>query len=224
MRPAAKDRPVPHTMTLVFAWRGLTTPVVAIHQPIGWNGHALRSPGGLPCTSVVPTAIIQSKWSMPIPLPICLPVLRQQFQPDQRRNGVLRPGGSKNDRAFRASGERRRGHFGTVWKARDTKLDRTVAVNIPCRGQIAGPDAEMFIREAARRHRSSIRAWWACTRWAAKATPVHRQRLHRRLQPETLALRPPIDAARSGRTLRENCRGPARGPRGGRDPPRPEAR
>ncbi len=40
------------------------------------------------------------------------------------------------------------GQFGTVWKALDTKLDRTVAVRIPRRGQIEGPEAEMVIREA----------------------------------------------------------------------------
>jgi serine/threonine protein kinase len=40
------------------------------------------------------------------------------------------------------------GSFGTVWKARDTQLDRLVAVKIPRQGQIESADAEQFLREA----------------------------------------------------------------------------
>ncbi len=40
------------------------------------------------------------------------------------------------------------GHFGTVWKARDTTLDRTVAVKIPRHEQSDPIHAEQFLREA----------------------------------------------------------------------------
>jgi len=40
------------------------------------------------------------------------------------------------------------GHFGSVWKARDTELDRTVAVKIPRQGQFDPLHAEQFFREA----------------------------------------------------------------------------
>jgi WD40 repeat protein/tRNA A-37 threonylcarbamoyl transferase component Bud32 len=40
------------------------------------------------------------------------------------------------------------GQFGTVWMARDTELDRTVAVKIPRQEQLSREDVEMFLREA----------------------------------------------------------------------------
>lgn len=40
------------------------------------------------------------------------------------------------------------GAFGSVWKARDTQLDRTVAVKIPRKGGLSPEEAEKFFREA----------------------------------------------------------------------------
>ncbi|HJT34750.1 MAG TPA: protein kinase, partial [Pirellulales bacterium] len=40
------------------------------------------------------------------------------------------------------------GQFGTVWMARDTQLDRTVAVKIPRREQLSRDETELFLREA----------------------------------------------------------------------------
>ena len=40
------------------------------------------------------------------------------------------------------------GAFGAVWKARDTKLDRIVAIKIPRRGQLLPDDIQRFLREA----------------------------------------------------------------------------
>ena len=40
------------------------------------------------------------------------------------------------------------GAFGTVWRAYDTELDRTVAVKIPRKGQLSPMEAEQFLREA----------------------------------------------------------------------------
>jgi len=40
------------------------------------------------------------------------------------------------------------GHFGAVWKAKDTKLDRFVAIKIPRNEQLTESDAELFLRDA----------------------------------------------------------------------------
>ncbi len=40
------------------------------------------------------------------------------------------------------------GGFGTVWKARDTELDRAVAIKIPRHGQLSSFEMEQFFREA----------------------------------------------------------------------------
>jgi WD40 repeat protein len=40
------------------------------------------------------------------------------------------------------------GAFGSVWSARDTELDRLVAIKIPRKGQLAADETEQFLREA----------------------------------------------------------------------------
>ena len=67
--------------------------------------------------------------------------------------------GEETTVSYQAAETRSFGHFellepigtgavGTVWKSRDTELDRTVAVKIPRAGQLSAAGTEQFLREA----------------------------------------------------------------------------
>ena len=49
---------------------------------------------------------------------------------------------------FQVSDKIGTGAFGTVWKAQDTELDRTVAIKIPRKDQLSAEETEKFLREA----------------------------------------------------------------------------
>jgi len=64
------------------------------------------------------------------------------------REGVAHAGGLRTVGHFELIARIGMGGFGTVWKALDTELDRTVAVKIPRRGQLDESQQEQFLREA----------------------------------------------------------------------------
>ncbi len=62
------------------------------------------------------------------------------------------------------------GRFGSVWMARDTELDRTVAVKIPRKALLTRGKQRSFCAMLARPLSLSTPTLSVCTRWAASTT------------------------------------------------------
>lgn len=58
------------------------------------------------------------------------------------------PNGSQRIGQFQLVEQVGIGQFGSVWKARDLTLERTVAIKIPRKGQLSSGETEMFLRDA----------------------------------------------------------------------------
>ena len=61
---------------------------------------------------------------------------------------TYKPAEARTIRQFELMDRLGTGAFGTVWKAHDTELDRTVAVKIPRKDQLNPKETEQFLREA----------------------------------------------------------------------------
>jgi WD40 repeat protein/tRNA A-37 threonylcarbamoyl transferase component Bud32 len=79
---------------------------------------------------------------------ISCPVCGSSFSLIDEQTETFEPTGVQTLGHFELSGRLGTGHFGTVWMARDTKLDRTVAIKVPRKEQLDAEGAEQFLREA----------------------------------------------------------------------------
>ena len=116
------------------------------------------------------------------------------------------------------------GASGRCGRPATRKLDRTVALKIPRKGQLSPEEAEKFVREAraaAQLQHPGIVSVYEVGREGE--TALHCQRVRRGPVAGRLAYRAAAHLSRSGRIVRQDRRGPAPCPRARGDPSRPEA-
>jgi ribosomal protein S27E len=98
------------------------------------------------------------------------------------------------------------GAFGNVWRAKDTILDRQVALKVARSDRFDRSDADVFFREARAaaqlKHPNIVSVHEVRSR---RRAVIHRQRSDQRRGPERSSLEPAFFGTRSRGTLREDC-------------------
>ena len=97
-----------------------------------------------------PVEVVDGVREIPITCPSCRSAFSVAAEPAavEQVGGDIRPRLPRRIAHFELSEPLGQGAFGTVWKARDTKLNRLVAIKVPRRGQLDLKEEERFLREA----------------------------------------------------------------------------
>lgn len=116
-----------------------TTPIPVADQRFESHGLRVRCPN---CREAI-ELVVNTVWS-----DITCNLCGSQFSLVDSPHGAGAERGLSRMAHFDLISQLGAGSFGTVWEARDTTLDRLVAVKIPRKGQLDTLQAEQFLREA----------------------------------------------------------------------------
>ncbi len=117
----------------------VTTPMPVADQRFESDGLRVRCPN---CREAI-QLVVHTSWS-----DITCNLCGSQFSLVDSPRGAAPERGVSRMAHFELISQLGAGSFGTVWEARDTTLDRRVAVKIPRKGQLDTLQAEQFLREA----------------------------------------------------------------------------